>query len=208
MIDLEAFVLIGGRSSRLGRDKAFVELGGVSLAERAAAAVEEAFADVDVTYVAASGSQFPSSAIATLSRPVISDLRPGCGAWSGLHAALASAHTEWTLVLACDYPFVTPALLRLLGDMASERYDAVVPVQPDGRLQPLCSTYQVRPVLSKIETAMDAGGELPPLRLFLSDELTRIVGEAEYASAGDVKHLFLNINTQHDLECAASDMAK
>jgi molybdopterin-guanine dinucleotide biosynthesis protein A len=73
---------------------------------------------------------------------MIADLRPGFGAWSGLHAAVAYSRSEWALVLACDYPFVTSDLLTLLAGFASKECDAVVPVQPDGRLQPLCALYR------------------------------------------------------------------
>lgn len=202
MIDIEGFVLIGGRSSRLGVDKAFVDIGGVTLAERAARTVEDAFTDIRVTFVAGAGSQFPLDTIAGLARPMIADLRPGFGAWSGLHAALAYARTEWAFVLACDYPFVSDELLRFLAGCASDGFDAILPVQPDDRLQPLCALYRVGPMFAQIEGLMNRGHSMPPLVQFLDREQTRLVGADEYSAVGDPHALFLNINTQDDLERA------
>lgn len=202
MIDLEAFVLIGGRSSRIGRDKAFIEFGGMTLAERAARTIETAFADIRVTFVAGAELQFPVDAVAGLARPVIADLRPGFGAWSGLHAALAYARSEWALVMACDYPLVSAELVKFLIDRASDDHVAVVPVQVDGRLQPLCAVYRVRPLMTEIEGLMDGGSTMPALAAFLDTVRTRRIEAEEYASVGDPETLFLNINTQDDLERA------
>jgi molybdenum cofactor guanylyltransferase len=207
MIDLEAFVLIGGRSSRLGSDKAFAELGGMTLAQRAARTSEEAFSDVRVTFVAASDSQFGFDAAARLARPVVADLRPGFGAWSGVHTALAYARSEWVFVLACDYPFVTPRLLTCLASFAKSDQHAVAPVQPDGRLQPLCALYRASMIGPQMEIAFDAGRQLPPLRVFIEGKNIRRVASDEYSDAGDADKLFLNINTPEDL-ARAGDMAK
>lgn len=200
MTGLDTFVLIGGRSSRLGRDKAFVEVGGVTMAERAARTIEAAFGDVPVTFVAGSDSQFSDAAVAGLGRAMIADERPGFGAWSGLHAALANTRGEWALVLACDYPFVSTELLRHLVTCVTDDHDAVVPVQNDGRLQPLCAVYRAKPLLAEIEALMDSGGAMPPLVAFLGREQTRRVEVDEYLTFGDPDRLFTNINTPADLK--------
>lgn len=199
MIDLESFILIGGRSSRLGVDKAFVELGGVTLAERAARTAETAFPDRRVTFVAGAEAQFAVDAVVGLRRPMVADLRPGFGAWSGLHAALVYARTEWALVLACDYPLVSDEFLRFLAGCASEGQSAIVPVQPDGRLQPLCAFYRVEPMLAEIELLLETSPSMPPLVEFLDREQTRRVEAGEYSTVADADRLFLNINTPDDL---------
>lgn len=204
MIDVEGFVLIGGRSSRLGVAKAFVDLGGMTLAERAARTIEAAFDVVGVKFIAGADNQFP--AVSAFARPVVFDLRPGFGPWSGLHAALAYARSEWALVLACDYPFVSAELLGFLVDHASDDHEVVVPVQTDGRLQPLCAVYRVNPILNEIEALLDSNSLMPPLREFLDRERTRRVEADEYSAFGDPHALFLNINTQDDL--ARARMAK
>lgn len=200
MTGLDTFVLVGGRSSRLGRDKAFVEFGGVTLAARAARTIEAAFGDARVTFVAGGDSQFPNDAVAALGRPMIADLRPGFGAWSGLHAAVADARGEWALVLACDYPFVSAELLRHLVTCVTDDHDAVVPVQSDGRLQPLCAVYRAKPLVAEIEALMDSSGAMPPLVVFLDRKQTRRVEVDEYLTFGDPDRLFANINTPADLK--------
>src|SRR5688572_5425336 len=106
MHQFEAFILIGGRSSRLGTDKAFVELGGMTLAERAVANVRDGLSPERITMVAGSSTQFAIEAI-TSEIPFIFDLHEGRGPLGGLHAALAYSRAPWIFVLACDYPFVS-----------------------------------------------------------------------------------------------------
>src|SRR2546423_5271067 len=105
-MDIDAFILIGGRSSRLGTDKAFVELGGETLAKRALRTIEGALSPQHISFVAASDTQFEDHIPFALERPIVADLKPGFGAWSGVHAALAYATTGWAFVLACDMPFI------------------------------------------------------------------------------------------------------
>src|SRR5512139_1519218 len=104
MEQIDSFILIGGRSSRLGRDKALVELGGRSLAERSIDTVHDALPGSRVTLVAGSSTQFAIDAIAS-GVPFIFDFHENRGPLGGLHAALSYAETPWILLLACDYPF-------------------------------------------------------------------------------------------------------
>ncbi len=160
-MDVEAFILIGGRSNRFGSDKAFFEFDGTALASKAAATVETAFPGISVTFVAASEDQFGIRST-SLERPVIVDLRKGFGAWSGVDAALSRSGAAWTLVLACDLPFVTPEFLNLLARSTDENVQAVIPRQPDRRLQPLCGFYKTREVRSVVRDIIEKG-DIPPL---------------------------------------------
>ena len=92
-MDIEAYILIGGRSSRLGRDKAFVEIGGRTLARRALDTVRESGIAVKTTFVAGSETQFAVEAI-TLDAPFIFDLIPDRGPLGGLHTALSYTQTQ------------------------------------------------------------------------------------------------------------------
>src|SRR3954471_23320778 len=140
-MNIDSFILIGGRSSRLGRDKAVVEFGKQTLAQRAFLTTTDALPTSRVTFVAANEVQFGIEAI-NAGGPFIFDLIPDRGPLGGLHAALAYARTPWIFVLACDYPFVTSELIRFLTDKVSDNCGAVVPKQDDGRLQPLCAFYK------------------------------------------------------------------
>jgi len=192
-MNLDAYILIGGRSTRLGRDKALVEVGGQTLAERAAKTIEAALAPMRITFVA--GEEDRSG----LKHHVISDLRPGFGAWSAIETALTSAQAEWILVIACDLPFVSVELLRLLADAIDDGIDAVVPEQPDGRLQPLCAFYRVKPVLAAVAARVNAQTSLPPVNAIFDDLNTLVMTQSEYCDLPGSENFFLNVNTAADL---------
>lgn len=201
-MDLDAFILIGGRSSRLGTDKAFVELGGKTLAELAANTIDAALKPQHIAFVAASDTQFRDRIPFALDHPVITDLMPGFGAWSGLHAALAYARTEWALVMACDLPFLSAEYLKRLAALIDDEHDAVLSIQPNGQAQPLCALYRVRPVLAQVGSMLDAGRSLPPLALLFSDIRTRTMASDEYDDMPEADTMFLNINAESDLKAA------
>jgi molybdopterin-guanine dinucleotide biosynthesis protein A len=207
-MDIDAFILIGGRSTRFGADKAFVKLDGETIAGRALKMVEAALSPKHVTFVAASDTQFQDRIPFALDRPMIADLKPGFGAWSGLHTALAYARTEWAFVLACDMPFVSRQLLRLLVDNCDESCDAVVPLQPDERPQPLCAFYRVGPMLAAAETMLQAGGLLRPLASIFDGVRTIFVGQDKYGKFKDADRFFTNVNTPNDLRDAKNPSAR
>ena len=201
-MELDAFILIGGRSSRLGDDKAFVEIGGKTLAARSAQMIETALSPVRITFVAGSEGQFKTDLLSSLGHPVITDLKPGLGAWSGIDVALVNARSKWIFIFASDLPFVSIELLQLLAGFADGGNDAVVPRQPDGRLQPLCAFYRVSSALAAVEEILAVGGRLPPLTAIFNRLKTRVIGSDEYSGLENADKLFLNINTAADLAAA------
>lgn len=201
-MDIDAFILIGGRSSRLGTDKAFVEIAGETLASRAARVVEEALDPKRITFVTSDEAQFNAELVFALGRPVVADIKPGFGAWSGLNTALGYALSDRILVLACDLPFVSVELLRLLAAVAAEDNDAVVPRQSDGRIQPLCALYRVKPMRDNLNLILTAPVSVPPLHTIFADPKTRIVDFDEYGGFPNADKLFLNVNNATDLAAA------
>src|SRR5215211_755209 len=107
-VEISAAILAGGRARRLGgADKAALAIGGARIIDRQLAALS-AVAD-DVRIVANDRDRY-----AGLGVRVIPDALPGRGPLGGLHAALLDAAHDRVLVLACDLPFVTAALLERL----------------------------------------------------------------------------------------------
>ena len=198
-MDIDAFILIGGRSCRFGSDKAFAEIGGQMLAGRAAETVEIGLSPEHLRFVTASDNQFAGDLIFGLGRPVVADLKPGHGAWSGLHTALAYSQSDWVFVLACDLPFVTPVLLEKLAGSVADDIDAVVPRQSDGRLQPLCSFYRRVPVLNEVEHRMATSKLLPPITEVFSGLNVRMVEFEEYGDLAGSEEFFVNVNSIRDL---------
>ena len=100
------FVLAGGASKRMGRDKALLPHGGATLVEHIAKIVKEAAGSVTLIG--------DSARLAHLDLPVVADDRPGLGPAGGVYTALRVSETDWNLVVACDMPAVTVEALRAI----------------------------------------------------------------------------------------------
>jgi molybdenum cofactor guanylyltransferase len=199
LMDIEAYILIGGCSSRLGRDKAFVRVAGTSLAQRAIETVRRSKVAGKLTCVTGSDTQFAIEAI-TLDAPFIFDLIPGRGPLGGLHAALSNAESEWIFLLACDMPLVTPELIDLLGSRVSNEEAAVVPVQSDGRVQPLCAFYRKAATKPVVEEIISLPRASPPMAQIVERLNAKTVGFGEYEHLAGAEAFFTNVNTPAELE--------
>jgi molybdopterin-guanine dinucleotide biosynthesis protein A len=184
-----AFILAGGKSTRMGRDKAFVEYDGRTLLARALSLVRSVTPDVRIV-----GSQEKFARFA----PVVEDIFRDCGPLGGIHSALRSSPAELNLVLAVDMPFISAEFLLYLISQARSVPEAhvVVPVA-GGRRQPLCAIYR-REFADAAENALRAGQNRID-RLF--DEVrTRVIEEEELEDAGFSSSIFRNLNTPEELE--------
>jgi len=141
------FVLVGGASSRMGRDKASLPLHGKTLVEHVASAVAEAAGSV--TLVGA------PERYQSLGFPILSDSRPGAGPLDGIHTALAASSADWNLIAACDMPVISAPFLKwLLAAAESSGTDCLIPSGPSGLPEPLCAEYHRR-CRAAIEAALD-----------------------------------------------------
>ena len=143
------FVLAGGRSSRMGRDKALLEIEGSRLICRVAEAV--AVAAGSVTLVG------DPEKYGALGYPVCADVFIGCGPLAGIHAALGASAADWNLLVACDMPDIEPNfLIALLEKAERSGADCVLPAGESSRPEPLCGVYHRR-TLSAIQRALESG---------------------------------------------------
>ncbi len=127
--------------------------------------------------------------------PSVPDVYPHWGALGGLHSALNACRREWAIVVACDLPFVTPELFSFLAELRLD-HEAVVPEQPDGRLQPLAALYRVDPCRQRATELIEAGRRRP---LDLLDAVkTRRVSFDELRNLDQAERFFVNINTPSD----------
>ncbi|MCA1558654.1 MAG: molybdenum cofactor guanylyltransferase [Acidobacteria bacterium] len=184
---IEGFVLVGGASSRMGRDKARLTLNGRSFAERIAEALREVAGQVNLV-----GAKDVDSSLKMRNVP---DVYEGWGALGGLHAALHACNAEWAAVVACDIPFVTGDLLARLATLRGGS-EAVVPVQPDGRLQPLCALYRKVPCAERARLLIEEGERRP--RSLVQTVRARVVAWEELADLGGAQLFFENVNTPED----------
>jgi molybdenum cofactor guanylyltransferase len=187
--DLTAFILAGGKSTRMGTDKAFVDYAGRTLLARALDLAHSVASDVRIV-----GSKEKFAAFA----PVVEDVIRGCGPLGGIHAALQASSTELNMVLAVDVPFVSRAFLQYLIKQARGAPEAAAVVsRGDEGWQPLCAIYR-REFASVAELALRAGRN-KITRLF--DEVrTRVIEQKELESAGFSPTIFRNLNTPQELE--------
>ncbi|HEV2836145.1 MAG TPA: molybdenum cofactor guanylyltransferase, partial [Pyrinomonadaceae bacterium] len=129
--------------------------------------------------------------------PSVADVYPGWGALGGLHAALAACRADWAIVVACDLPFVTAELFKYLASLR-ESHDAVVPLQLDGRPQPLAALYRTEPCLKRATELIEAGRRRPVDLLELVN--TRWVPFSELTNLDQAEKFFVNINTPDDYD--------
>lgn len=145
-------VLTGGSSSRMGRDKALLEVGGRALALVAATALRTAGA---AEVLAVGGDQ---AGLASLGLDVVADSHPGAGPLGGILAALAAAGSEEVVVLACDLPGVDATSVHLvLQALRADPRAAVAWPEHDGRLHVLHAAWRRSLALPVLEAAFAAG---------------------------------------------------
>ena len=186
MDSVAGFILVGGAASRMGRDKSRLLIDNDTFTQR----IAEELAQVtgQVSLVGRPDQDYPGLAI-------VYDVHPEWGALGGVHGALAACAAEWALVVACDLPRVKASLFHRLLTLR-HGFDAVAPLQPDGRRQPLCALYRVTECLPQ-SAALIESGERKPVAL-LQSVSTRWVQFAELADLPGAEDFFDNINTPQD----------
>lgn len=182
-------VLAGGRSSRLGKDKALLYLpDGRPLVAHVVARLAPLVAEVVV--VATDGER-----LGPLPARVVPDVFPDGGALGGIYAGLAAAREEHSLVVACDMPLLRHRLLRHL--LAQPRdFDVLLPRLAGGQVEPLHAVYS-RACLEPILRQLAAGRHR--IISFLGDVRVRYIEEAELRRLDPELRSFFNVNTPADL---------
>ena len=183
-------VLAGGKSRRMGRDKAFLPFGTGMLIERVIEVLHQVTEDVIlITNTPELYQRF--------GLPMFSDVIPEAGSLGGIYTGLVSAKAPYSLCLACDMPFVKSEFLRFLCETATET-DVVIPRNAED-FQPLCAVYsQVcrEPIRQKIDA-----GRLKITGFF--DQVRVRVVEGELLTRYDPHDvMFFNANTPEEYEHA------
>lgn len=186
-LDVSAFILAGGKSTRMGTDKAFVTLEGRTLLARALDIARSVTPNLSIV-----GDPAKFAAYA----PVIEDIFPNCGPLAGIHAALRSTSTDLNLILAVDVPFVTTAFLEYLLERARRNPAVVTVAQTGGGYQPLSAIYR-RQFADLADKALRAG-RYKIDSLFASTN-TQTIPEEELKAAGFSLTMFRNLNTVEEL---------
>ncbi|HJV64342.1 MAG TPA: molybdenum cofactor guanylyltransferase [Geomonas sp.] len=179
-------ILAGGASRRMGSNKAVLPYGGTTLIERIYRQVSTLCAEVMV--VTNTPEVYPF-----LPCPKVQDIYPGMGPLAGIHAALSQSRTGYILAVACDMPWINPALVRALAS-GREGWDVVIPEGEKG-MEPLHALYSTR-CLPAVEKALsDHRGRIVS---FFDDVRVKVLLLSETAQLDPGLRAFRNINTVQD----------
>jgi len=186
--NISAAIMAGGRSRRMGKTKALLPYRGRPLITQVYETLQTLF--VDIFLVTNDPGIFDF-----LPCPKVPDRIPGKGPISGVDAALRHSRNPHVLVVACDAPFLSPSLLKLLTGKAVGA-DLVIPRGPNGP-EPLCAVYG-KGCLPLIEDSLRKGDfKLVDLATRLP---TREVSLKEVAAVDPGFRSFRNINTPRDFQ--------
>lgn len=186
--NVTAVIQAGGRSSRMGRDKALVQLADKAMVQH----VVDAVSQVSSNLLLVTNNRVE---LAYLDLPMMSDADPGAGALPGLLTALQAATDELVLLVAVDMPFVAPRLLSHMVEIIGDA-DAVVP-RWENRFQPTCAVYRRKPCMQAVEMVLGSGKR----RMISWFDAVKIreVDSAEIRQFDPDGRTFFNINTPADL---------
>ncbi|OAT79876.1 molybdenum cofactor guanylyltransferase [Desulfotomaculum copahuensis] len=186
-------VLAGGNSSRMGANKALLKLAGRRLIERVVCALQNAFGRVMLVV-----NNFDD--YRCLGLPMVSDVYPGRGPLSGIHAGLLHAKTPYIFVAACDLPLADARLARHMAALAPG--SDVVIARSGGCLEPLFAVYS-RECLAPVENLLRSGRRCRVVDFFPMVRI-KYIDRADFPPGIDAERVFLNINTPADLQRAGS----
>ncbi|MCY3908180.1 MAG: molybdenum cofactor guanylyltransferase [Anaerolineaceae bacterium] len=186
-------IVAGGRSRRMGRDKALVELDGRPMLEHVIERVS-GLGQAQTLLVSNDHAEH-----ARFGLPMVCDSLPDAGSLGGIYTALLNSEHCHTLVVACDMPFLSPALLRHMLELREEGdYDVIAP-RVDGYPQGLHAVYGqacVAPIRAQIEA-----GRLKVIG-FYDQARVRYLDEDEWGPLDPTGQAFNNINTPEELAAA------
>lgn len=186
--DCTAIILAGGDSKRMGRDKAALPFGGEALLQRVISRVQPLFAQTLVSV------RQPRSDV---SLPQICDTQPDGSPLVGLISVLEAITTPWVFLVACDMPFIAPAVISHLASYRNP-YQAVIPVV-DGHAQPLVAFY-AHSILPALQNSLANGNK--SLIGALKDLDIHYVSAEELVRHDPQLHSFFDLDTPQDVALA------
>jgi molybdopterin-guanine dinucleotide biosynthesis protein A len=196
-----AVILAGGKSTRMGRNKALLDFGGEPLIGRLRGILKKAFDEVLISANESGIYQF-------LGVPVVPDVFIEAGSLAGIHAGLLRSQAQSCFFVACDMPFVNIELVRFLHGFTND-YDVVIPqsrLDNDSRtgLEPLHAFYS-RNCIPHVEEQLHCGD--PKIIDFFPRVKVREVTVDEMRQLDPEGLSYFNINTQEKYELAKKALA-
>ncbi|MCD6599625.1 MAG: molybdenum cofactor guanylyltransferase [Dehalococcoidia bacterium] len=190
-----SIILAGGRSLRLGRCKAVETICGKTLLER----VIEKLKTISSQILVITSQEQPDLPVACEAEVVV-DIYPGKGPLAGIYTGLLASEFPYSIVVACDMPFLNVELLRYMIEL-SENFDVVIPRSVEGMIEPLHAIYS-KSCINTIRARL----ERDHLKISQVLDILRVryVEQEEYQKF-DPQHLsFFNVNSMLDLKRATA----
>ena len=188
-MSVSAAIMAGGKSKRMGQDKAWIELDGEPLIRRVANVLAQV---ADEVIIVANDPKY-----ATLGLRVVPDRFPNGGALGGIATGVSAATHDRVLVAACDMPFLSAEVWRVLLDHRYEA-DVVIP-KIGGEFETLHALY-TKACVAPMERAL-AAGKMRVISFF--DEVrVQPIEERELRIADPTLRSFTNVNTPEELASA------
>jgi len=191
-----AYILAGGASSRMGRDKALLEFSGVPLIVRTFRLIEPFVAGVTIV---GSPPRYAHLGLPAISDHSVADQAPKTsgGPLTGIATALAQTDKPWNLILACDLPYLTAAWVEWLLTRASPSQGQVVIPRTEHGLEPLAAVYR-RECSRPMADALARGVRKVTDAI---DELDLdVVHQSEWSRLDARRLIMKNMNTRADYE--------
>lgn len=186
-------VLSGGRSSRMLTNKAFVEVQGHKIIDSVLGKLSAVMDDI----ILVTNDPDTYEKYQTKSVRIVTDIIPGKGPLSGIHAGIVHAKHDYIAAVACDMPFLDMGFINyMIGQV--EGWQAVVPKIGD-YFQPLCAVY-AKGWQDLLENSL-LNDQLKISRLYEKLSI-KYIEEAEIIRFGDPDKMFFNVNNQDDLQRA------
>jgi molybdenum cofactor guanylyltransferase len=180
----------GGKSSRMGTDKSFVQVLGKPMIEHIIQRVSD-LGQAETILITNRPDDY-----AHLGLPMFSDLLPDKGSLGGIYTAIHASHNPYTLVVACDMPFLNPDLLKFMLSLIDDQHDVIVP-RVEGYPEGLHAIYSKR-CLEPIRQQLDA--DRLKVIGFYDDVRVRYLDESDYQPFDPQGLSFRNINTPEEAQ--------
>jgi molybdopterin-guanine dinucleotide biosynthesis protein A len=188
---MTGIILAGGENRRMGRDKAFLMLDGLPLVEHVLRTLRGIFPQTIIV------TNTPSAYV-SYDTVVITDAVDKRGPLTGIYSGLLYSMDEYNFVVACDMPFLNPALIMYMAGLG-QNYDIIMP-KVSGRVEPLHAIYS-KGVLPLIETRLRQDER--KIQGILNEAQVRYVTEPEVVRYDPGIRSFKNLNTPEEYKEAA-----
>ncbi len=197
--DITCFILSGGKSSRMGRNKSLLKINNQTIIEYIIALLKTQFSDIYLVTNSKEEYEF-------LNIPMYEDIYKNMGPLGGIHSALTHSGTEKNFIISCDIPLITNQMISYLIDFKTDKKITVA--KAEGYIQQLCGVYnkscadEAEKILTKVFESDERNNDQKKrgckvLSLISSVETEIINAEALPFYTSD---LFFNMNKQTDYD--------